>query len=151
MLTLTKASGYGILALGYLDNKPEGTVVSTKEISEVFGMPSELLAKVLQRLSKTGLLKAHQGRGGGYSLARPIGSISVTDVIEAIEGPIVVSVCIKGRSDEHCEKFEFCEIKSPVEQVQNRLIELFNSISVDQITEDILDCPEKTYLSVSRF
>jgi len=151
MLTLTKASGYGILALGYLDDKPEGAIVSTKEISEVFGLPSELLAKVLQRLGKTGLLKAHQGRGGGYSLARSIGAISVTDVIEAIEGPIIVSVCLKGRSDEHCEKFEFCEIKSPVEQVQSRLIELFNSISVDQITEDILDCPEKTYLSVSRF
>ena len=151
MLTLTKASGYGILSLGYLNNKSEGTVVSTKEISEVFGMPSELLAKVLQRLSKTGLLKAHQGRGGGYSLARPIGSISVTDVIGAVEGPIVVSVCLKGGSGEHCEKFEVCEIKSPVEQVQSRLIELFNSISVDQITEDILDCPEKTYLSVSRF
>ena len=61
-----------------------------------------------------------------------------------------MSVCLKGEGDEHCEKFEFCEIQSPVEQVQNRLIELFNSISVDQITEDILDCPEKTYLSVSR-
>jgi Rrf2 family protein len=128
MLTLTKAS---------------------KEISDVFGMPNELLAKVLQRLGKTGLLKAHQGRGGGYSLARPVGTISVTDVIEAVEGPIAVSVCLKGGSEEHCEQFDYCNIKSPVEQVQDRLIELFNSISVDQITEDILECPEKTYLSSS--
>ena len=150
MLALTKASGYGILALGYLDDKPEDTVVSTREISEVFGMPSELLAKVLQRLSKQGLLKSHQGRGGGYSLARPINAISLTEVFEAIEGPIEISACLKEGGEDHCDMFEYCTIKAPIEQVQNRLIELFNTIMVDQITLDLLECPEKTYLSTSR-
>lgn len=150
MLNLTKASGYGILALGYLDDQPEDTVVSTKEIAEVFRMPAELLAKVLQRLSKRDLLKAHQGRGGGYSLSRPIDTVSITEVIEAIEGPLAVSVCLKEGGEERCDMFEYCTIKSPIGQFQDRLIELFNTITVDQITKGIVECPEKTYLSASR-
>lgn len=150
MLTLNKASGYGILALGYLGDKPEGTVASTKEISEVFGMPAELLAKVLQRLSKRDLLRAHQGRGGGYSLVRPIETVSITEVVEAIEGPLAVTVCLKEGGEERCDMFEYCTLKSPIEQFQDRLIELFNTVTVDQITEGILECPEKTYLSTSR-
>ncbi len=150
MLTLTKASGYGILALGYLSGKPDNTVVSTREISEVFSLPSELLAKVLQRLSKQGLLKAHQGRGGGYSLARLTDDISVAEVVEVIEGPITVAVCLKEGGAEHCDQFEYCTIKSPIEEVQQQLIELFRTITVAQITQGALECPEKTYLSASR-
>jgi Rrf2 family protein len=134
MLCLTKATDYAILALAYLDDKPEETVVSTKEIAENFAIPVELLAKVLQRLSRSGLVSAHQGRGGGYSLARTTESVSVTEVVEAVEGPIAIAACLKDGGEILCDQFNHCTIRSPVGHIQDLVVNLFSTITVSQIT-----------------
>jgi len=149
MLALTKATGYAILALGCLDCQEEKSVVSTREISEGFDIPGELLAKVLQRLSRQGILKAHQGRGGGYSLERPITEISVGEVVEAVEGPIAIAVCLKDGGQELCDLFENCTIRTPVGHIQQKLTELFASIMISDIASGIDLCPRKGYLSQS--
>ena len=130
MLSLTKATDYAILALAYLDGVPPEAVASTKEIAEHYTIPVELLAKVLQRLGKQGLVSAHQGRGGGYSLARPISSISITEVVEAVEGPIAIACCLKEGGQERCDQYDHCPIKSPVEQIQALVLGLFGTITV---------------------
>jgi Rrf2 family protein len=130
MLSLTKATDYAILALAYLDGASRDSVVSTKEIAEHFAIPAELLAKVLQRLSKKGLVNAHQGRGGGYSLARPTGSIPITEVVEAVEGPIAIACCLKEGGEGRCDQYDHCTIKSPVEQIQELVLDLFGTITV---------------------
>ena len=66
---------------------------SAREIAEQYDIPIELLAKVLQRLVRRGLLASHQGTRGGYQLARPAAQISVADVIQAIDGPVTVTAC----------------------------------------------------------
>ena len=135
MLSLTKATDYAILALSYLDSRPEeGTVVSTREIAEAHAIPPELLAKVLQRLSKQGLVRAHQGRGGGYSLGRHTDQISVTEVVEAVEGPIVLACCLREGGKDLCEQYSHCTIRSPVETIQEMVINLFGTITVAGIT-----------------
>jgi Rrf2 family protein len=134
MLCLTKATDYAILALSYLDAQPEEAVVSTKEIAENYAIPSELLAKVLQRLSKDGLVKAHQGRGGGYSLGRSTDLVSVTAVVEAVEGPIAITACLKEGGEVLCDQFSHCTIRSPVEHIQDLVVDLFSTVTVAQIT-----------------
>ena len=134
MLCLTKATDYAILALSYLEGLPEEKVVSTKEIAENYAIPVELLAKVLQRLSKCGLVTAHQGRGGGYSLARPTEEISITEVVEAVEGPIAIAACLKEGGGVLCDQFNHCTIRSPVERIQELVISLFSTITVAQVT-----------------
>jgi Rrf2 family protein len=133
MLSLTKATDYAILALAYLDAAPPDSVVSTKEIAEHYTIPTELLAKVLQRLGKQGLVSAHQGRGGGYSLARPTRSIPITEVVEAVEGPIAIAPCLKEGGEGRCEQYEHCTIKCPVEQIQELVLGLFGTITVAQL------------------
>lgn len=150
MLALTKATGYAILALGYLDCYEEGAIVSTKEISETFSIPNELLAKVLQRLSRKDLLTAHQGRGGGYSLSCEIDRVSVEEVVVAVEGPITLAVCLKEGGSELCDQWDNCTIKSPVGHVQDRLVQLFSSITVAEITKGVSLCPEKCNISKSK-
>jgi Rrf2 family protein len=147
MLSLTKATDYAILALAYLDEVPRDSVVSTKEIAEHFAIPAELLAKVLQRLGKQGLVNAHQGRGGGYSLARPTDSIPITEVVEAVEGPIAIACCLKEGGQGRCDQYDHCTIKSPVEQIQEMVLNLFRTITVarlisgDRIEADTLPTP----------
>jgi len=147
MLALTKATGYGIISLGYLDSLEESAVVSAKEISEVFSIPNELLAKVLQRLTRAGLLTAHQGRGGGYSIACDTGNVSVADVVEAVEGPISIATCLKKDGRELCDQWDNCTIKTPVGIIQDRLSQLFSSITVREITSGVDLCPAKDLIS----
>jgi Rrf2 family protein len=64
-----------------------------REIAEQYDIPIELMAKVLQRLVRVGLLASTQGTRGGYTLGRPPLAISVADVIEAIDGPFTVTAC----------------------------------------------------------
>ena len=151
MLALTKATGYGILSLGYLDSLDDQTIVSTKEISEVFTIPNELLAKVLQRLTRAGFLKAHQGRGGGYSINCNTTEVSVADVVEAVEGPISIATCLRKGGKELCDQWDTCTIKTPVSIIQDRLAQLFSSITVREITSGVDLCPARELTSNTSF
>ena len=88
MLKLTKKADYGLIAMKYLAEQPASR--SAKEIAEAQGIPSELLAKILQRLVRSKLLISVQGTNGGYRLARDSRTISAFDVIKAILLGIVV-------------------------------------------------------------
>ena len=76
MLKLTKKADYGLMALKYLAEHPETPALSAKDIADAYGIPAQLLAKILQRMTKTGLLKSHAGMNGGYALSRDARAIS---------------------------------------------------------------------------
>ena len=61
MLKLTKKADYGLMALKYLAEHPETPALSAKDVADAYGIPAQLLAKILQRLTKTGLLKLPRG------------------------------------------------------------------------------------------
>ena len=87
MFRLSKKSDYGLIALKHLAQHAEESV-SAREIAAQYHIPAELLAKVLQRLARKGLLVSQQGTNGGYVLAKDPATISIVDVVEALEGPI---------------------------------------------------------------
>ena len=71
MLKLSKKADYGLIAVQHLAQQPPATACSAKEIARAYGIPTELLAKILQKLAKNGLLVSQHGTNGGYVLARP--------------------------------------------------------------------------------
>ena len=83
-------------------------------------MPLELLAKVLQRLVQRGVLKSQQGIHGGYLLSRAADTVTVAEVVEAIDGPLQLTVC--GTTDERCEQFSKCNIRDPLHRIRDRII-----------------------------
>ena len=78
MIRLSKKVEYGLIAIRHIATKPLGEIVTAKEIAETYGIPYELLSKVLQKLTKSGLISSHQGMRGGYALARPPVEIPVS-------------------------------------------------------------------------
>ena len=70
MLKLTKKADYGLMALKFLAEHPETSALSTKDIADAYGIPAQLLAKILQQLTKSGLLKSHAGMNGAMRLRR---------------------------------------------------------------------------------
>src|SRR3954447_12988121 len=94
MLKLTKKADYGLIAMRHLalrDATDGVPTASAKDIADEYGIPQQALAKILQRLAKAQLLISHHGTNGGYSLARPVRSISALEVIKAIYAPVVIS------------------------------------------------------------
>ena len=92
MFRLSKKSDYGLIALKHLAQHTDESV-SAREIAAHYHIPAELLAKVLQRLVRKGLLVSQQGINGGYVLAKDPAAISIVDVVEALEGPISITPC----------------------------------------------------------
>src|SRR5437667_11730837 len=92
MFRLSKKSDYGLIALKHLAQHNEESI-SAREIAARYHIPAELLAKVLQRLVRKGLLASQQGINGGYILARDPATISIVDVDEALEGTSSITRC----------------------------------------------------------
>src|SRR5687767_2571346 len=104
MFRLSKKADYGLIALKHLAQHSDESI-SAREIALHYRIPGELLAKVLQRLARKGLLVSQQGTNGGYVLARDPAAISIVDVVEALEGPISMTPCERG-SD--CQQMPTC-------------------------------------------
>jgi Rrf2 family protein len=133
MLKLTKKADYGLMALKYLAEHPEMAALSAKDIADAYGIPAQLLAKILQRLTKTGLLRSHAGMNGGYALAREARQISAFEVIHAIDGPFFITSCTKGAKG--CELTPSCTIKEPLARVNDTIAGVLKSISIHDLAD----------------
>src|SRR5436189_3079247 len=112
MLRLSKKADYALIAMKHLALRGDRGSASAREIAEAYDIPVELMAKVLQRLVRRGLLSSHQGTRGGYRLSRPAAMISVADVIQAIDGPLTVTAC--STDAENCGQYSKCSIRDPL-------------------------------------
>jgi Rrf2 family protein len=119
MLQLTKRTEYGLIALIHLA-QDEGAVTSVREICERYPVPRRLVAEVLKDLCRARLVESLRGASGGYRLSRPADSITVGDVVGALEGhPSLTSCASLGLYLAHsCEVEQVCPIKSPIETLR---------------------------------
>ncbi len=134
MLKLTRKSEYGLIALLHIDARQDGGLVTAKEIAETYQLPAELLGKVLQSLAREGLVESVQGAKGGYRLNIPIESVSLGEVIEKLEGPIVITPCCDGSMD--CRQVKTCNIRNSVQRIQEEVREFFYSLSLSKFRSD---------------
>jgi Rrf2 family protein len=133
MLRLTKKADYGLMALKYLAEHSDETSISAKDIAEAYHIPPQLLAKILQRLAKVGILRSHAGMNGGYSLLKRAREISAFEVIHAIDGPLFITSC--GPSHSGCDLTDSCTIKEPLARVNDSISGLLRSISIGDLAE----------------
>ena len=148
MLRLSKKADYALMAMKHLAaDAPHGTA-SAREIAEHYDIPLELLAKVLQQLTRRGFLVSQMGIHGGYHLARPTSAISVADVIQAIDGPLAITAC--GPADERCDQFSKCNVRDPLWRVKDRIIAVLQTVSLSEMASGEIDRPLKVTIGESR-
>ncbi len=131
MLKLTKKIEYGLIALQHMQGKDHGEITSAKEVAENFDLPASLLAKVLQQLAKHDIIDPIQGPGGGYRLSKPLEQIKLNDFIEIIEGPVGLVDC---SNDPDCGHIRTCNIRVPIERVNNTIKNLFSNMTLADLT-----------------
>jgi Rrf2 family transcriptional regulator, iron-sulfur cluster assembly transcription factor len=122
MLGLTRKGDYAIRAMVYLAQQPADSITLVNEISQQVEAPKHFLFKIFQELGKNGFVKSTRGSNGGYSLAKPSNEISLLDIIEAIEGPIIPNRCIS--SDFKCGLKPGC----PVHPIWHKMEHAIKSI-----------------------
>jgi len=137
MLRFTKRADYGLMAIHYIAINDGFGAVSAKRIAEEFAIPPELMAKILQRLAKQGLVVSTNGPKGGYALARRPTEITVGQVIRALEGPINIVSCLE---DSECPQMEKCNLRRPVHKIQAAISQVLDAMSLAELTS--ADVPE---------
>ena len=133
MLRFTKRADYGLMAIHYIAINDQLGAVSAKRIAEEFGIPPELLAKILQRLAKRRLIVSQNGPKGGYVLARNQDQISVGQVVRALEGPINIVSCLDHSG---CPQEARCNLRRPVQKLQAAISEMLDAMSLAELTAD---------------
>jgi Rrf2 family protein len=134
MLKLTKKADYGLMAMKHLAEHGHGGACSAKDVAESYGIPTEALAKILQRLVKAGLLVSQHGTNGGYTLARRPETISAFEVIRAIDGPLFITSCITVRGE--CGQSGRCTIREPLRRVNDSIEQVLKSISISEMKDE---------------
>jgi Rrf2 family protein len=135
MLRLSKKADYALMAMKHLALRGDRGSSSAREIASQYNIPIELLAKVLQRLVRRGLLASHQGTRGGYQLARVPAEISVADVIQAIDGPVSVTAC-SSTDDGSCEQFAKCNVRDPLWRVRERILTALGECTIAELAAE---------------
>lgn len=123
LMQVSRKVDYAMRAVIYLSTQDPEKSCSVAEIAERQGVPPKFLAKIIQDLIRGKLVKSKRGSEGGYSLARLPREISFRDVIEAVEGPITVNVCIDDPSNYNC--FPGCTMFAVWNEVQHKVVDIF--------------------------
>jgi len=134
MFKLSKKSDYGLIAIRHLASKEPGEACNTREIAKTYGIPAELLAKVLQKLVKNGLLISQHGVEGGYTLARDASSVTAFDVIRAIDGPLLITSCETARGA--CSQARTCTVREPLSKVNEIITRALSSVTIASLGEE---------------
>ena len=132
MLKLTKKIEYALIAMQHMQGKKNDEVTSVKEVTEEYDLPASLLAKVLQQLAKNNIIEPIQGPSGGYRLNKPLEEIKLNDFIEIIEGPVGLVDCLH---DPDCGHIRTCNIRIPIERVNNTIKDLFSNMTLADLTK----------------
>jgi Rrf2 family protein len=134
MLKLSKKADYGLIAVKHLAERPPAAACSAKEIARTYGIPTELLAKILQKLARNGLLVSQHGTNGGYALARQASEISAFEVIRAIEGPLFITSCVTDKRE--CGQMTHCTVREPLQKVNETLVKALSAVSMASLSDE---------------
>jgi Rrf2 family protein len=134
MMKLSKKADYGLIALKHLAMHNGHGSSSASDIAEVYRVSATLMAKVLQKLAKSGLVAARHGSSGGYTLARNPALITALDVIQAIDGPLFITSCVTSHGD--CEVSTTCSIREPLRRVNDSILEVLGKVTISQMTDE---------------
>ena len=139
MLRLSKKADYALMAMKHLAIHSDASSASAREIAEAYDIPLELMAKVLQRLAKSGLVRSLQGTRGGYRLGRATAQISVADIIQAIDGPLTVTAC--STESENCGQYSKCSVRDPLWKIKDRIVSALSDCTLQEIAADPIGEP----------
>ena len=102
-MKISRSTEYGLIAVGYIAMNKEPGLVRAERVSKAYDIPLEYLLKILQQLVRGNILRSKRGPRGGFTLARPASKITMLQILEIVDGPMVNHMTIA----EHTGKTKF--------------------------------------------
>jgi Rrf2 family protein len=133
-MQITRQADYAIRAVLYLSQLGASQRAATSTVAQKQRIPPSFLAKIISQLSIAGLLHTSRGARGGVMLARDPRDISLLDVVEAIDGPILLNECVGDSSD--CESKEDCPMNSVWNEAQESLVKRLKGTTFDSFVKN---------------
>lgn len=135
-MAFSQATKYCIRAVLYLAEHSDGKPLMSRQIARALQVPEPFLAKILQLLSRGGVLRSFKGRGGGFILARPARQIYLGEVVEAVDGPGFGEECILGL--EVCSAENPCQLHAQWSRFKLEMLEVFRQQSIEELMQKAL-------------
>ena len=130
-MQLTRAADYAVRVMIHLAGLPPGTRISRSELSAAAECPEQFLCKVLQNLTRAGLVISHRGNTGGFELEELHRTASLLEVVEAMEGPIRLNLCLT--SDHGCTRQGWCPAHCVWAEAQQALSKVLASHTIREL------------------
>jgi Rrf2 family protein len=130
MLRLSKKTDYGLIALKHMAGKRNGDITNAREIYQTYDLPPDLIAKILQKLSISGIIRSQFGSNGGYRLAKSPSKVTLKDVVESIDGPLDFLAC---SSRKRCDHIRRCTIRKKLLGLDRKMKDLMGSLTLSDI------------------
>jgi len=130
-MRLIHLADYAVVLMTAAARYPAGARLSATELAADTGVPLPTTQKLMGQLAGCGLLTSARGASGGFALARPADEISLADVVEAVEGPIAMTVCSSGGTD--CALDAHCRVKPHMGVVGNAVRGALGAVSLTEL------------------
>ena len=133
-MQLTRAADYAVRVMIHMAGLPPGTRTSRTDLATAAGCPDQFLSKVLQDLTRAGLVISHRGNTGGFELPSIHLNASVLDIVEAVEGPVRLNVCL---AHEHaCERQAWCGAHVVWSRAQEAMTTVLRNTSIAELSKN---------------
>jgi len=145
-MQLTRAADYAVRVMIHLAGLPPGSRASRSDLATEAACPEQFLSKVLQNLTRAGLVISHRGSTGGFELPGPRRSASILEVVEAVEGPIRLNVCLT--SDHACTRQGWCPAHPVWADAQKALVAVLQGATIDRLAENAAAGPKPAVVGI---
>src|SRR6059058_183164 len=132
-MRLSHLADYAVVLMTAAARRPAGARLSATELSADTGVPLPTTQKLMGQLAGYGLLTSSRGATGGFALARAAVEISLADIVEAVEGPIAMTVCSGGEGPSDCALDAHCRVKPHMGVVGNAVRGALGAVSLDTL------------------
>jgi Rrf2 family protein len=138
MLRINRQTDYAVRVILSLAKHGAGAKLSTKTIQREMLIPPALMMRIVAQLAKTGLLNTFPGRDGGLMLPRPASQITLKDIVEAFEGPILLSQCMQAKGEDDCPFRSNCPVRTKWGRVQMAMLRELAMITFEDLSQEAL-------------
>jgi len=132
-MRLTHLADYAVVMMTAAARRGDGIRMSAAELAQDTGVPLPTAQKLMGQLAAAGLLTSIRGAGGGFMLARPVTGISLADIVEAVEGPIAMTMCSGSEEASDCALDAHCRVKAHMGIVSNAVRGALGAVSLEQL------------------
>jgi Rrf2 family protein len=143
MFKINRQTEYAVRVVLALAKAGQGARLSSGKIQQEMLIPPALMSRIVAQLARAELVKTFPGREGGLMLPRPASQITLKDIVEAFEGPILLSECMQVKGEDDCPFQSNCPVRSKWGRVQVAMLREMAAVTLESLAQEALGIPVK--------